>query len=450
MTYMNRYIDCLYAFLLILIVPGFDALPIYAAEEPDASRGSASRQLLHTAESLPGHKTVPRIFPLILDEAGNPQPERITFTGGGELGIFDPSIARDPGNDRLWMSYSAVDESQFYVTSIYWGVSIRLAYSDDNGSTWQDAGVAVSMFSEHTVGPLNVTNPAPPIDAGSNGIWQSETSTLIYDPAASEAERWKLLWFQYLHADGVSYFLDYSWLAMKAAATPTGLATATAVKLFAGFGLQTDGENTGSPAFSPIGGPPAINLNKDLTRAPAGVNLADLQYCVFAEPGLYATGSAVYLSVFCAEVFPIAAHYIELFQCPSPCDIESANSWVYLGRLLTPADAAAAVGRDHFQAPAIVEQDARTFLIVTPVDVTVGNRYDGCRVYEFADIDSAELARNGGGQLIEIQRVSGKTGTHHGACAAYDGLQGGIIYSQFDPADAPETFRIYKSQLSLP
>ena len=105
----------------------------------------------------------------------------------------------------LWAS--AVDESRFYDPSIYWGVSIRLAFSDDNGSTWQDAGVAVSTFSEHAVGPLTVTNPAPPIDAGSNGIWQSETSTLIYDPAASEAERWKLLWFQYLHADGTSYFL---------------------------------------------------------------------------------------------------------------------------------------------------------------------------------------------------------------------------------------------------
>ena len=264
------------------------------------------------------------------------------------------------------------------------------------------------------------------------------------------AERWKLLWFQYLHADGVSYFLDYSWLAMKAAATPPDLVTATAVKLFAGFGLQTDGQNTEAPAYSPIGGPPAIHLNTDLTQAQAGADLEDLQTCVFAEPGLHASGAAVYLSVFCAEVGPTTTQYVEHFRCPTPCDIDNAASWVYLGRVLTPADAAAAADSDHFQAPAIVEQNTRTFLIVTPVDVTVGNRYDGCRAYEFADIDSGELARDGGGQLIEVQRVSGRTGTHHGACAAFDGLQGGIIYSQFDPADAPETFRIYKSQLSLP
>ena len=450
MKHQNLHISCFSFFLFIIIVSVFYASPIYAAEDFGVSDGSASRQLLYAAEPLPDNHVTPWIFPLLLDSANNPVPERIAFAGGGELGIFDPSIARDPETGRLWMSYSAVDESQFYDPSIYWGVSIRLAYSDDSGGTWQDAGVAVSTFSEHAVGPLTVTDPAPPIDAASNGIWQSETSTLIYDPGAPEAERWKLLWFQYLHADGTSYFLDYSWLALKAASTPTGLAAATAVKLFAGFGLQAQGAITGSPAFSPIGGPPAIHLNSELTRARAGVDLADLQYCVFAEPGLHATGSAVYLSVFCAQVFPAATHNIELFQCPSPCDIDNAASWVYLGRILTPADAAAATDGDHFQAPDIVEHNSKDYLIVTPVDVTVGNRYDGCRVYEFLDIDSGALARNGGGQLIEIQSVSGRSGTHHGACAAYEGLQGGIIYSQFDPADAPQTFRIYKSWLGLP
>ena len=450
MNHNNRYIGCFSVFLFILIALGSYGLPLYAAEVFGAPGGCVSRQLLHAAEPAQDGKKTPWIFPLLLDDANNLQPERITFSGGGELGIFDPSIARDPGTSRLWMSYSAVDESQFYDPLIYWGVSIRLAYSDDNGITWQDAGVAVSTFSEHTVGPLTVTNPAPPIDADSKGIWQSETSTLIYDPAASEAQRWKLLWFQYLHADGTSYFLDYSWLAMKAAATPPELAAATAVKLFAGYGLQTDGQNTGAPAYSPIGGPPAIHLNSDLTQAPPGVDLTDLQTCVFAEPGLHATSSAVYLSVFCAEVGPTTTHYIEHFRCPSPCDMDNAASWVYLGRILSPVDAAAAAGSDHFQAPALVEQNTRTFLIVTPVDVTVGNRYDGCRVYEFADIDSGELMRDGGGQLIEIQRVDGRAGTHQGACAAFSGLQGGIIYSQFDPADAPETFRIFKSRLNLP
>jgi hypothetical protein len=165
-------------------------------------------------------------------------PNRITFTGGGELGIFDPSIARDPADTRVWMSYSAVDSSQYYSTDLYWSVSIRLAYSDDNGGTWQDGGVVVAPFTENTVGPMTVHPPQTLIDAGSQGIWQSETSSLIFDPGAPAGERWKLIWFQYLNADLTSYFLDYSWIAMKTSATPIELATATPVKLFGGFGIQ--------------------------------------------------------------------------------------------------------------------------------------------------------------------------------------------------------------------
>ncbi len=385
-------------------------------------------------------------------DAGNPAvPERITFADGGALGIFDPSIAQDPNTHRLWMSYSAVDASRYnYPTDLYWSASIRLAFSDDSGDTWQDAGVVVADFTEPVVGgpTMDVTPPAPLIDYPSAGIWQSETSSLVYDPGAPPAERWKLIWFQYLNADLVSYFLDYSWIAMKAAATPLDLASATPVKLFGGFGLQADGEITGDPVFSPIGTPPAIRLNADLTRAAPGADLDHLDVCVFAEPGLHATGSGLYLSMFCADL-SIPDEFIVAFRCPSPCTMTDPAAWEYLGRVLTPADAAV-IGRDHFQAPAFVTQNNKTYLLATPVDTTAGNRYDGCRAYEFADVDTGTLLVDGGGQLLVVQRVDGKAGTHHGACEAIDGLQGGIIYSQFEPDGVPETFRLYKSQVSLP
>ncbi len=128
----------------------------------------------------------------------------------------------------------------------------------------------------------------------------------------------------------------------------------------------------------------------------------------------------------------------------------NAADWEYLGKLLTPADAAAATGRDHYQAPSLVEQNGNTYLITTPVDTTSGNRYDGCVVYEFADVNTNALLRDSGGDLIEVTGVSGDPSLHNGACDSFDGLSGGIIYSQFDPANAPETFRIYKSQVSIP
>jgi len=379
-----------------------------------------------------------------------PSPERIMFSGAGDLGIFDPSVARDPGTGRLWMSYSSVQTSVYYVSSTYWAVSIQLAYSDDNGVNWQDAGAMVAPKVERLLGPMTENHPTGSIPVNSQGIWQNEMSSIIYDPSAPLAERWKLIWVQYLNANLTSFFADHSWIVMKTASTPQQLANATAVKLFGGAGLQADGSNTGAPVYSPTGGVPAIQLNTDLTQALGGANLAELNLCVFAEPGLHATSSAVYLAVFCADATtnPVT-EYLVYFRCSSPCNMTSATSWEYLGRLLTPAGALAVTGKDHFQAPTLVEKNTKTYLIVTPVDTTSGSRYAGCRVYEFDDVNSNQLRRNNG-QLVEVARIDGETNTHNGACAAYSGLDGGVLLSQRDAASQTETFTIYKSQVGLP
>ncbi len=369
-------------------------------------------------------------------------PERVVFGGSGNLGIFDPSVTRDPGTGRLWMSYSSVDTSAFYASSLYWAVSIRLAYSDDNGVSWQDAGVVAAPKVESLLGPMTVAPASPAIAANSQGIWQSETSSLIYDPSAPPAQRWKLIWFQYLNANLNSYFADHSWIALKMAATPLDLAAEAPVKLFGGAGLRPDGSNTGAPVFSPTGGVPAIQLNTDLTLSIGGANLAELNLCVFAEPGLHATNSAVYLAIFCADAStaPIT-EYLVYFRCNSPCAMTTAASWEYVGRLLTSPDAQAATGDDHFQALALVEKNGKTYLLATPVNTTSGNRYNGCRVYELVSVDSNQLRRNGG-QLIELARVDGS--------AAYAGLDGGLLLSQFEATATPETFRIFKSRIGLP
>ena len=380
-------------------------------------------------------------------------PERMTFSGAGNLGIFDPSVSRDPGTGRFWMSYSSVNTSPNYASTLYWAVSIRLAYSDDNGISWQDAGVAVSPAVERTadLGPITAAGyPSGTVPAGSTGIWQSETSSLIYDPSAPVGEEWKLIWHQYLHANATSLFADYAWITMKMASTPLGLDTATPVKLFGGIGLQAQNSITDSPVFSPTSGVPAIQLNTDITQAAGGANLTDLNTCVFAEPGLYATNSAVYLATFCADVSTVPiTEYQVYFRCASPCNMTSAGSWEYLGRLLTPADALAATGDHHFQAPALVEKNGKTYLMVTPVDTSLFDRYNGCVLYEFTDVDTNQLLRNVG-QLVEVVRTDGVAGTHNGACAAYNGLVGGILFSQFEPASTAETFNIYKSQVELP
>jgi len=377
-------------------------------------------------------------------------PERLVLGGAGDLGIFDPAVTRDPVSGRLWMSYSSVNSSLFYPPSQYWAVSIRLAFSDDNGVSWQDAGVEVAPKIETRLGPMASGAATPPINANSRGIWQSETSALLYDPGAPAAERWKLIWFQYLHAELTSYFADHSWIALKMAPTPLALESAIPVKLFGGVGLQADGSNTMTPVFSPLGGTPAIQLNSDLNQVPGGASVAELNLCIFTEPGLHATSSAIYLSIYCADVSSAPlTEYLLYFRCNSPCVITSKASWEYLGRLLAPADAQAATGSHHYQAPALATGNGKTYLLATPVDTTVGDRYNGCRVYELVDVDSNQL-RRASGVPVEVARVDGAAGSHNGACAAFSGLQGGLLLSQFESTATPETFRIFKSQVSLP
>ncbi len=375
--------------------------------------------------------------------------ERVTFAGTGTLGIFDPSVTRDPADGRLWMSYSSVEASTFFVTNQHIGVGIRLAFSDDKGVTWTDAGIDVVTFSDNTVGPLPSANAMLNIPAGSDGTWQSETSSLVYDPGAPANERWKIIWHQYLIANGTSYFVDYSWLAMKMAATPLELATAPSIKLFGGLALNTAGEDTIAPAFSPTGGAPAIQLNTDLP-ASIGFDVSELNNCIFAEPGLMATSTALYAAIHCAQIIPLPTTvYTILLKCASPCSVTDANAWEYKGRLLTPADATV-ISHQHYSAPELVDIAGTYYLIATPVDTSSGaDRYDGCRVYQFTDLDLGLLSRSNG-NLLEVQRVDGTANTHNGACSYHSDLSNGIMYVQHDEPDPPEIFKIYDSLVDIP
>ena len=94
------------------------------------------------------------------------------------------------------------------------------------------------------------------------------------------------------------------------------------------------------------------------------------------------------------------------------------------------------------------------YLIVTPITVVdtgsgTADLYDGCRVYQFSNIDSAALLYRSG-MLKEIARVDGVAGTHNGACSDHEALSDGILYSQFVESEPAEKFKIYQSFETYP
>lgn len=373
----------------------------------------------------------------------------LSLEGSGERGAFAPDIARDTETNRLWITYTSLDTSSYYLPAAGSKGSIRLAYSDDNGATWQESDSVVQPAFEVLVGPLTETHPDTSIPANSKGTWQSSHSTLIYDSSSPEAERWKLLWVQYLNADNVIYFTNYGWIAMKQASSPMELASAPAVKLFGGYSLQPDNSNTDAPAYSPLGQEPAILLNEDIVHFSGNASLSELSTCSFTEPALHAANDAIYLATLCIDlgVSPNKT-YISYFRCSSPCNMTDANSWVYLGRLLSPADFKGTITIDKLHSPSIAEKEGKTFLLITIDDLNSGGDKSGCRMYEFEDINSNNLRRING-QLVEIAQINGNAGTGEGRCAAIEGMDGGVLLSITLDTGTSKDHHIVKTHISF-
>lgn len=367
-----------------------------------------------------------------------PPPEQRVRPVAAELfGQFDPALAQDPANGRLWMTYSMVDRS----ANSRWRVGLRIASSDNGGVSWKDNGI-LEPLSDVTVGPLAVTRPEPAIGNGARGSWMNETSTLVYDPhpAVPPAQRWKLVWHQTLWVDNKPYFASYSWIAIKTAARPEDLAAAPAKRWIGNFLLKPD-------AYLPLAQAPATGP----TTLPLHTLHPELSRCVFAEPALHATRDVLYLALDCQFLGNPVQPYITLFRCSSPCDMNTLSGWKYLGRLTTPADAKA-IHRKYksLGAPALVQQGGETWLLATPVERSFGDdRYDGCLAFRFADLARGQLERVNG-KLVVRRSLAGMSGSHHGACASHAALRGGMLYSQLVAHEPPEFFRIYRSGVRLP
>ena len=374
--------------------------------------------------------------PCIADQVADPTTRQGLLAGIGARGVFDPSVTQDPATDRLWMSYSSFEVSSHSRS----GVGLRIAYSDD-GETWRDAG-AVQGFTEVVAGPFQATEAAEvDVESESRGTWQNETSTLVYDAHAPREQRWKLFWHQTLWVNDSPRYASYSWIALKMADSPENLAHAPPIKLFTGYMARTAGESSAAPAFSPIPGPPAIQLDKKDPQLGA---------CMFGQPAAISAPDGLYLALDCAWLGTRPQLHTVLLRCAYPnCVVTDAANWTVVGRLTEPRDGPKLDARyEGFGGTALAEKNGRYYLIATPF-ASEGRRYDGCNVYRFEDLTHGKLERQRSGQLVIAQSVRGIPETHHGACSAHAKLKG-ILLSQIVSAAAPRTMQIRQSGVELP
>ncbi len=338
---------------------------------------------------------------------------------------------KDPVTGKLWMSYSAVNPSPTWgPTQNKVSVHTRLAFSLDQGETWTDAG-GVNQIKDVTI-PLAAPNNA--------GTWMNEVSTLVYDPGAALGQRWKIFYHTFLKINSGAHF-DHSWIAYQAASTPEGLASAPPIKLFTSYAYNSASDNPVGFTSTPLSGPAAIQLDTAIHP--------DMNNCILAEPGIYATASALYMAIQCEKfgTTTIIDRMIFLLKCNSPCNVTNAASWAYLGRLFNRAEATAAqpAFAGGYAAPALVKTPTGIYLVVTPT-VEPDAIYRGCSVFKFANLDTAELVKSSG--VPTLIASTGNTSKFNGACGyTGDATASGMLRSELSDLSLDGEFQIFMDRI---
>jgi hypothetical protein len=355
-------------------------------------------------------------------------PAEIDFPGISTYGVLDPSMAQDPASAPIYMAYSAIDFSAKWPGQNI-AIYTRLAASFDSGVTWADQGSVVDY--------KDVTLPgAPPNNAGT---WISEVASVVYDPGAPKNQRWKTMFMHYLVINGIRHFEDL-WIGLKMASSASGLAKASESKLFSGAYYSSANDKTNGTTRSPLAGKPVIALDTAYG--------AELNGCIFGEPGLMATDSALYLAIVCNK--SSTERKVALLKCASPCVPTTASAWQYLGSTLDTADAASFGYDEGFSAPDLVSSGGRFYVIVTPQSSDPWDSYyNGCMVVPFDNIDTATIARATGGAPEYIVQVAGTTGNFSGACTWLASAPApGIVYGEIT-LDGGAPFRMYMSGVNF-
>ena len=327
--------------------------------------------------------------------------------GDGELCVFDASHADDPSlASRVWRSYSVVDVSPAYG----WGaISTRIGVSDDYGMTFSDRGLV---------------NPAEDLDGGFGQ--NHEVSTLVRDPTAPEAERWKLIWFHVFNnqaAPGDSwkrYDLSLAWLGMRAAPSPEG-PWGPEVKLLAG-----------SLANPSVGGQPRFWTDALVPTEPGAMpDQAGFWLAYQAMTG--AAESQV-------RLLHLSANAQVKLECGS---FFTANDLAML-RLFNRSTMGSLA---YMAAPFLFNRAGTTYLGVTPADAA--HNYLGIAVFQVQGMNPARLVKTMG-IVPKVVKFLPPITAFAGA-GAYSGKStgSGIVMGRFSLSQSP-MFQLANTGIQVP
>lgn len=268
-------------------------------------------------------------------------------------GYGDPSLEKDPSG-ALWMSYSWLDQQTPPAASAPVNtVRTHLARSDDGGTTWQF---------------VRAVNAAGPTPANTAEVLH-EVSTIARRPDGTWEDAW-LTYAQFPGPNGPRAEFHYR---HTVAAAPTGL------------GTTETGWLRGS----------ASTITTELVASA----IPGIENCVvFTEPALFAYGDQTYLATNCIVDGTPATQRLVVLR-------EQGGSLVFVGDLLTHADAVALGATRVEQLDLSIARDGAVLAIVTPIDDNATMPHRGCVVLEVEDLATAKLKRTGGA-LVERVVIS--------------------------------------------
>jgi hypothetical protein len=324
-------------------------------------------------------------------------------------GIFDPSVEFDPNTGDGWLVYSAVSGSRAPFGP---NVETHLAQSGDAGQTWSFVQEILSSL------PGQILLGEQTVD----GVWNHEVPSLAYDPGDQEFP-WKLLAhrvFRRTDGDPVDdvNVPSHSWLVMYAATAPD----------------QTWIGPVRTLASGPLP-PPAYPI--DVAINPLDPDL--MGFAVYSEPGLFALGDTLYLSL--TGLDGVGVGSIVLLE-----SLDHGVNWDYRSTLLGPMEGAA-LGYVDFDGSSIISERDRHFLLASPGTPDIVR--DGALLFEFEDLAAGSLVLSGGGSAPEIVLavpLDPSVETEFGGQADFHELDGdgGILSNQLDVA-ATGIFQIRKT-----